>query len=43
MKEFIKSKYFDFVDSMENIKECKSVVGNYEKEKFGRKRKARIN
>ena len=27
MKEFIKSKYFDFVDSMENIKECKSVVG----------------
>ena len=27
MKEFIKSKYFDFVESMENIKECKSVVG----------------
>ena len=27
MKEFIKSKYFDFVESMDNIKECKSVVG----------------
>ena len=26
MKEFIKSKYFDFVESMDNIKECKSVV-----------------
>ena len=26
MKEFIKSKYFDFVESMDNIKECKNVV-----------------
>ena len=27
MKEFIKSKYFDFVESMDNIKECKNLVG----------------
>ena len=27
MKEFIKSKYFDFVESTDNIKESKSVVG----------------
>ena len=26
MKEFIKSKYYDFVESMDNIKECKSLV-----------------
>ena len=26
MKEFIKSKYFDFVESMDNIKECKNAV-----------------
>ena len=27
MKEFIKSKYYDFVESMDNIKECKNLVG----------------
>ena len=26
MKEFIKSKYYDFVESMDNIKECKNLV-----------------
>ena len=26
MKEFIKSKYYDFVESMDNIKECKTLV-----------------
>lgn len=27
MKKFIKSKYYDFVESMDNIKECKNLVG----------------
>ena len=26
MKDFIKSKYYDFVESMDNIKECKNLV-----------------
>ena len=27
MKDFIKSKYYDFVESMDNIKECRNLVG----------------
>lgn len=26
MKEFIKSKYFEFVESIDNIKECKTLI-----------------